>query len=61
MKAFTASWSEITDQTDVTFTPDFNAQHDVTKFDILNDVIFMLICERDKLNQQNRKEVTAND
>jgi hypothetical protein len=60
MKTFTASWNENIDQTDLTFTPDFNAQHDVAKIDILNDAIFLLICERDKLNIQNR-EVITND
>jgi hypothetical protein len=35
-------WNQKTDQTDVTFSPDFNQLHNVAKVDVLGDALFML-------------------
>lgn len=61
MKALTVSWNETTDQTDVTFTAEFNAQHAVAKIDILTDALAILEMERDKTYINSTKEVTTND
>lgn len=49
MRAFTVRWSDEKDVTAVTFTPEFEGSHQVTKLDILEDAIYMLQKKHDEI------------